>query len=85
MRMLSEALPPRPHSRSTFYQRSGANVELLFFVFGPLLLLIVLICADARGGSAVEAAGRNSQNGLRYVLLASFMVTFIGLMVSLAK
>jgi hypothetical protein len=60
-------------------------MELLFFLFGPLLFLTVLICADARGGSVVEAAGQSSQNGLRYVLIASFIVTFVGLMISVAR
>jgi hypothetical protein len=60
-------------------------VELLFFLFGPLLLLIVLICSDARGGSVLEAAGQSSQNGLRYLLIAALLVTFVGVMVSLAR
>jgi hypothetical protein len=65
--------------------RAGLKVDLLFFLFGPLLLLVGLICADARGGSALEAAGQSSQGGLRYVLLAGFLVTFVGVMVSLAN
>ena len=60
-------------------------MELLFFLFGPLLLLVGLICADARGGHVLAAAGQGSQGGLRYVLLAAFLVTFVGVMVSLAR
>jgi hypothetical protein len=58
-------------------------MSLLFVLFGLLLLLIVLICADARGGSIREAIDGNSQHGLRYVVLGILTVTFVSLMVAI--
>ena len=57
---------------------------LLYFLFGPLLLLVVLICADARGRPWFDAMDNGSRNGLRYVFLAAFIVTFVGLMAALS-
>jgi hypothetical protein len=57
---------------------------LLYFLLGPLLLLVVLICADARGRPWFEAMDKGSRNGLRYVFLVAFIVTFVGLMAGLS-
>jgi hypothetical protein len=57
---------------------------LLYFLLGPLLLLVVLICADARGGPLFDAMDKGSRNGLRYVALAAFIVTFVGLLAGLS-
>jgi len=58
-------------------------VELLFFL--PLLLLTVLICADARGGSLPQALGADSQHGLRYITLAALIAMFVAMLVGLAR
>ena len=58
-------------------------MTLLFFLFGPLLLLVVLICADARGGALTEALHRDSQHYLRYVLLLALVVTFVGVLAAI--
>jgi hypothetical protein len=60
-------------------------MELLYLIFGPLLLLVVLICADARGGPLLQGIGDRSQGGLRYVAIAGFVLTVVGLMVTLPK
>lgn len=61
-------------------------LSVLFFLFGPLLLLSVLICADARGGTALAVrAGAPSESGLRYVFVIAFIVTLVGLLLSLAR
>ena len=60
--------------------------SVLFFLFGPLLLLSVVVCADARGGNALAIrAGGPSEGGLRYVFIVGFIVTFVGLLLSLAR
>jgi hypothetical protein len=56
-------------------------MSLLFFV--PLLLIVLLICADARGGSLTEAIHGDSKHYLRYVALLAFLVTFVGMMVAI--
>ena len=58
-------------------------MELLFFL--PLLLLTVLICADARGGSLLQAVEGDSQHGLRYVTLAALIAMFVAVLVGLAR
>ena len=61
-------------------------MSLVFFVFGPLLILTAMICADARGGDAlVVRLGAGSEGGLRYVVLLGFIVSFVGRMVALAR
>ena len=84
----SEALPPRPHSHpapSSFEveREGGGNVELLFFL--PLLLLMLLICADARGGSLLRAVEGDSQHGLRNITLAALIAMFVAVLVGLAR
>lgn len=68
-------------------------LTLIYFMFGPLLLLAVLICADARVGVAGEG-GREplirkhlrdkdtdtSESGLRYVFAFAAVVTLAGLL-----
>jgi hypothetical protein len=56
-------------------------MSLLFFV--PLLVIVLLICADARGGSLTEAIDGDSKHYLRYVALLAFVVTFVGVMVAI--
>ena len=34
-------------------------MELLYFLFGPLLLLVVFICADMRGGPTLQTAAES--------------------------
>ncbi|HEX2724181.1 MAG TPA: hypothetical protein VHN20_00010 [Beijerinckiaceae bacterium] len=58
-------------------------MQLLYFLFGPLLLLVVLICADARGKPWLSAKDQGSRNGLRYIFLAAVMVTLVGLMAAI--
>jgi hypothetical protein len=56
-------------------------MSLLFFV--PVLLIVLLICADARGGSLIEAIDGGSKHYLRYVVLLALVVTFVGVMVAI--
>jgi hypothetical protein len=56
-------------------------MSLLFFV--PVLLLVVLICADARGGSLTQAIDGDSKHYLRYVVLLAFVVTLVGVMLAI--
>jgi hypothetical protein len=60
-------------------------MELLFFLFGPLLLLVVLICADARGGPLWQRLGDGSRGGLRYVALLGFIATIVGLLAAVPR
>jgi hypothetical protein len=63
-----------------------AMATVIFFVFGPLLLLSVLICADARGGTALAVRiGGPSEGGLRYLSIAAFVVTVVGVLLSMAR
>ena len=58
-------------------------MQLVYFLFGPLLLLVVFICADARGRPWLKAEDQGSRNGLRYVFLLAVMVTVVGLMAAI--
>jgi hypothetical protein len=58
-------------------------MALLYFVFGPLLLLVVLICADARGRPWLEPTDQGTRHGLRYVFLLAFTVTVVGLLAAI--
>ncbi|HYI89600.1 MAG TPA: hypothetical protein VEY05_06830 [Beijerinckiaceae bacterium] len=60
-------------------------MELLYFLFGPLLLLVVFICADMRGGPMLQTAAESSRSGLRYVALVGFLVTVVGIMAAIPK
>ena len=61
-------------------------MSILFFLFGPLLLLSSIVCADARGGAALAMrAGGPSESGLRYVVIFGAVVTFVGLLLLVAK
>jgi hypothetical protein len=53
-------------------------MSLLFFV--PVLLIVLLVCADARGGSLTEAINGESRHYLRYIVLLALVVTFVGVM-----
>ena len=58
---------------------------ILWFLLGPLLLFATLVAADARGGPRLrERVHTDPENGVRYVLVFGFAVTFVGLMASLA-
>jgi hypothetical protein len=60
-------------------------MELLFFLFGPLLLLVTLICADARGGPVLQRLGDGSRGGLRYVALLGLLVMVVGILVTVPR
>jgi hypothetical protein len=60
-------------------------VELLYFLFGPLLLLVVFICADMRAGPMLQMAAESSRNGLRYIALVRFLVTVVGIMAAIPR
>ena len=54
-------------------------------MLGPLLLFATLVAADARGGLRLrERVHTDPENGVRYVLVFGFAVTFVGIMASLA-
>ena len=59
---------------------------LLYFAFGPLLLLAAVICADAKRGAfafepSPEPAGE--EYGLRVLYVLGLGVTFVGLLFSI--
>jgi hypothetical protein len=56
---------------------------LLVTTFGLLLLLVLLVCADARGGSLAEAIHGPSEHGLRYIVLLVLVMAFVSLMVAI--
>jgi hypothetical protein len=60
-------------------------MSVLFFLFGPLLLLVVLVSADARGHSVRDSLAETRAGALRYVALVALLVTFVGVMISLGR
>jgi hypothetical protein len=67
---------PKPH---------GKSMELLFFLFGPLMLLVVLVCADARGEPTLQRLSDGTRGGLRYVALLAFIVTLVGVLAAVPR
>lgn len=58
---------------------------ILWFMFGPLLVLAALVAADARAGVPLwERVHTDPEHGMRYVLVFGAAVTFVGIMVSIA-
>ena len=58
---------------------------VLWFLFGPALLLVTIIAADARGGRRVkDSVHHDPESGLRYVFVLGAVVTFVGFMAALA-
>ena len=63
---------------------------LLYFVFGPLLLLAAWICGDAKQwGVAGEASDppetAADEHGLRLLYMVGLGVTFVGLLFSIGS
>ena len=59
---------------------------ILWFLLGPGLLLVSVIASDARGGRSVrESVHHETESGLRYVFVLGLTVTFVGMMVSIAR
>ena len=66
-------------------ERHGKSMELLFFLFGPLMLLVVLVCADARGEPTLQRLSDGTRGGLRYVALLAFIVTLVGVLAAVPR
>jgi hypothetical protein len=61
-----------------------AMLEIVALFFGPLLLLVGIICHDALAGSEVHDAGGltrfSNSNPAQYVVLAGAAVCFVSLL-----
>ena len=60
-------------------------LSLAYFVFGPLLLLVAIICADATAEAHMRRSSAEPPHPIWFVAFAGFSVTVVGFLVALAS
>jgi hypothetical protein len=60
-------------------------LSLAYFVFGPLLLLVAIICADATAEAHMRRSSAELPHPIWFVAFAGFSVTVVGFLVALAS
>ena len=60
-------------------------LSLAYFVFGPLLLLVAIICADVIAEGHMRRSSAEPPHPIWFVAFAGFSVTVVGLLVALAS
>jgi|tagenome__1003787_1003787.scaffolds.fasta_scaffold20679548_3 hypothetical protein len=75
-----------PSTRSnSFLKDQGAMLLLAYFLFGPLLVLVAFICADAQGQPARGANPSGAPSVLWFIGFTGVAVTVVGLLTALAR